>query len=63
MERKVVAAAVVAHHAEPHRGDREKFWRGSLISLCAECHDSDAQIIERGGQPKQVVPVEGWRAE
>jgi hypothetical protein len=60
MDRRVVTAATVAHHAQPHRGDREKFWRGELVSLCEECHNTDAQIIERGGEPKPMVGVDGW---
>jgi hypothetical protein len=28
--------------------------------LCKECHDSDAQAIEKGGQPKQTIGVDRW---
>ena len=61
--RGLVTAAEVAHHVEPHRGDRVKFWNGELVSLCKECHDSDAQRIERGGKPKQTIGADGWPIE
>jgi 5-methylcytosine-specific restriction protein A len=61
--RGVITAARVTHHLVPHHGDRQKFWYGELISLCKSCHDSDGQRIERGGEPKQTVPIEGWTEE
>jgi hypothetical protein len=62
-KRGKVTAAVVAHHAQPHHGDRHMFWTGTLISLCKLCHDSDAQRIEKGGTPRQTIGVDGWPIE
>lgn len=55
LERGVVTAATVCHHVVPHRGDKRAFWDGPFASLCASCHDSDVQAIEKGGEPK-VLP-------
>lgn len=43
-----IVAATVADHVEPHRGDPVKF-AGPLQSLCAHCHNSLKQQIEKGG--------------
>jgi 5-methylcytosine-specific restriction protein A len=40
------AAATVADHKEPHRGDWEKFIGGALQSLCHSCHSSVKQTEE-----------------
>jgi hypothetical protein len=58
--RGLYTLATIAHHLVPHRGDPVLFWSGELVSLCKECHDSDAQAIEKGGQPKQTIGVDGW---
>lgn len=42
-----VAAATVANHKVPHRGDWELFVRGELESLCKSCHDREVQAEER----------------
>ena len=43
-----VVPATVVHHTQPHRGDARVFWDRALWqSLCAPCHDSDAQSEER----------------
>lgn len=47
-----VTAATVADHIEPHRGDIAKFWRGELQSLCAHCHNSTKQAMEKSGRIK-----------
>ena len=44
-----VTAATVADHIEPHRGDSEQFWNGSLQSLCAPCHSGPKQVQDRTG--------------
>lgn len=43
-----VVPATVADHIVPHRGDPERF-EGPLQSLCAPCHSSRKQQIERTG--------------
>lgn len=43
-----VVPATVADHIEPHRGDPIKF-AGPLQSVCAACHNSIKQSIEKGG--------------
>ena len=51
-EHGLVTAATVAHHTTPHKGDRELFMSSPLESLCAQCHDSLYQSIERLGYDK-----------
>lgn len=46
--RGLVVVATVADHQVPHRGDPVLF-AGPLQSLCAECHNSLKQSIEKGG--------------
>ena len=60
LKRGSVAPATIAHHDEPHKGDLHKFFNGKLTSLCKQCHDSEAQSIERGGKPKQTIGTDGW---
>ena len=45
----VVTAATVADHIEPHKGDRQKFLHGALMSLCDPHHRSTKQQIEKKG--------------
>jgi 5-methylcytosine-specific restriction protein A len=59
-KRGLLVEATIAHHDEPHKGDLQKFWTGKLTSLCKPCHDIDAQIIERGGKPRQDTGADGW---
>jgi 5-methylcytosine-specific restriction endonuclease McrA len=47
-----VTAATVADHVTPHRGDLALFFGGELQSLCASCHSSAKQAIEKGGTLK-----------
>lgn len=42
-----IAAATVADHVEPHRGDPERFWNTPLQSLCGRHHNSVKQAEER----------------
>lgn len=51
--------ATVVHHVERHNGDEVKFFAGPFESLCAPCHDSDAQSAERTGYSKEIG-VDGW---
>lgn len=60
IDRGIVTPAKVADHIEPHKGDPDKFWNGELQSLCAPCHSSDKQRIERGGKPKVTTGGDGW---
>ncbi|NMZ77376.1 HNH endonuclease [Pseudomonas nitroreducens] len=46
---KVVAATVVDHKV-PHKGDQSLFWdRSNWQPLCAQCHSSTKQRIEKSG--------------
>lgn len=38
----------VVDHIEPHKGDRQKFWKGELMTLCHTCHSSVKQREENG---------------
>jgi 5-methylcytosine-specific restriction enzyme A len=58
-KRGVLTVATTVHHAERHEGDYEKFWNGRLVSLCAECHNIDAQRIERGGKGRPTIGLDG----
>lgn len=45
-----VAAATVADHIKPHRGDEDLFYdEKNLQSLCKHCHDSHKQQLEKSG--------------
>ncbi|EQA96840.1 hypothetical protein V475_20370 [Sphingobium baderi LL03] len=55
-----VTSATVCDHKEPHRGDEVKFWTGPFQSLCASCHNSDKQRIEKGGKPRPRIGPDGW---
>lgn len=52
--------ATVCDHVDPHRGDEVKFFSGPFQSLCADCHDTDKQRIERGGKARPVIGADGW---
>lgn len=61
--------ATVADHIEPHHGDLVKF-RGPLQSLCATCHSSRKQQLERSGFVRghdlagvPLDPGHPWRQE
>jgi hypothetical protein len=42
--------ATTADHIERHRGDPHLFMAGALQSLCAHCHSSVKQSLERGSR-------------
>ena len=44
-----VVPATVADHITPHNGDPELF-KGALQSLCATCHNSYKQELEKSGR-------------
>jgi 5-methylcytosine-specific restriction endonuclease McrA len=45
-----VSAATLVDHIEPHRGDKELFWRRSnWASCCKPCHDGPKQAVEHRG--------------
>lgn len=54
-----VIGATVVHHAEPHKGDRVKFFAGPFVSLCSTCHDGPAQSEERLGYSTEIG-ADGW---
>jgi len=47
-----------AHHAEPHRGDPDRFWSIPLLAVCTVCHKA-ATGRERGWTPRPRVDVRG----
>lgn len=49
MQRGLVVEAVVADHVQPHKGDWNQFWLGSLQSLCRRCHESGKKFEEGRG--------------
>jgi 5-methylcytosine-specific restriction protein A len=54
----------VADHIEPHKGDRQKFWKGELMTLCHTCHSSVKQREELGIKSrieKRDDPDSHWR--
>ena len=55
-----VTQASIAHHVVPHNGDLNLFYRGELVSLCKQCHDSDAQRLEKGGAVRPTIGLDGW---
>ena len=46
----VIVPATVVHHQMPHHGDWHLFVSGPFESLCAPCHDSEAQAEERAAR-------------
>lgn len=63
MRQGKVTPAIVAHHKLPHKGDATLFWTGELESLCAPCHDSEAQSQERTGKARVSIGEDGWPIE
>lgn len=56
-----VVEATVVHHRIAHRGDLRLFWSSdNLQSLCAPCHDGEAQHEERTGQAAIWTGLDGW---
>lgn len=63
LKRGDITPVDVVDHVEPHRGDMERFWNGSLQSLCHTCHSSVKQREEAGNVAsfdEHGEPVEGW---
>lgn len=58
-ENGVVAAANVADHIVPHRGDHNLFWFGELQSLCTSCHQGGKQQLENKGYVS-YIGGDGW---
>lgn len=52
-------AATIADHIHPHNGDWDAFILGELQSLCAPCHSSRKQAIEKRGYDSQI-DQDGW---
>jgi 5-methylcytosine-specific restriction endonuclease McrA len=56
-----VVPATVVHHRIPHRGDLRLFWSDdNLESLCAPCHDGEAQREEKTGKAAVWTGLDGW---
>lgn len=49
-----ITPATEVHHDQPHRGDWNKFIKGALVSLCALCHNREAQRIETTGYSNEI---------
>lgn len=57
----LVTPATVVDHIRPHRGNYDLFWdQDNWQALCKRHHDSDKQVIERGGKPRMQIGSEGW---
>lgn len=62
--------ATVVDHITPHRGDMGLFWdKGNWQALCAACHDSAKQRLERSGtvagcdlDGNPIDPASPWAA-
>jgi 5-methylcytosine-specific restriction protein A len=63
MCRPRITPATVCDHEKAHRGDEAQFWAGPFQSLCATCHNSDKQRIEKGGKAKVRIGNDGWPEE
>lgn len=56
-----VEPATVVNHRKAHKGDEQLFWDpANYQSLCKRHHDSDAQIIDKGGQARPAIGEDGW---
>ena len=42
-----IAPATVTDHDLPHEGDPDLFWNNTFTALCATCHNSTKQRMER----------------
>jgi 5-methylcytosine-specific restriction protein A len=49
-----IAPATVVDHVVPHQGDINKFWLGSLQSLCLDHHNKTKQQIEQRGYASDI---------
>lgn len=55
--------AKICDHVEPHRGDMNRFWYGNLQGLCATCHNSTKQALEKSGRSMVRIGEDGWPIE
>ncbi len=59
-----VAEAHVVDHIAPHRGDMKLFWDSkNWQSLCANCHNSYKQRLEKSGRASLGCTPEGYPIE
>lgn len=59
-----ITIATVCHHEDKDsKADPATFFEGPFVSLCAPCHDGDAQSLERDGKVKPIIGVDGWPIE
>jgi 5-methylcytosine-specific restriction endonuclease McrA len=54
------SSQLICDHVIPHRGDPTLFWQGELQTLCATCHSSTKQALERTGKTKHTTGQDGW---
>jgi 5-methylcytosine-specific restriction protein A len=50
----VIEPACIVDHAEPHRGDQNRYWFGALQSLCVAHHNRSKQQIEVRGFSNEI---------
>lgn len=53
-----ILPATVCHHVDP-ASKQDAFFDGPFLSLCAPCHDSEAQKIEKIGYSTSIGE-DGW---
>ena len=54
LQKGLVVSAVIADHVQPHRGDWNQFWLGTLQSLCRNCHESGKKFEENRGYRSDI---------
>jgi hypothetical protein len=59
LERGIITPATIADHVEPHKGDINAFWCGTLQSLCLTCHNRTKRQIEVMGY-RPDIGLDGW---
>lgn len=62
-EKGIAVPATVVDHIVPHKGDKAKFYdTKNWQSLCAPCHDSFKQALERNAHLPRIG-FDGWPIE
>jgi len=46
-------------HVDP-KSKATDFWAGPFQTLCAHCHNSDAQMAEKSGRIRKKIGLDGW---
>jgi hypothetical protein len=60
LQRGVLSPATVADHVQAHGGNLNAFLLGELQSLCARCHSSYKQRVDRGFRERPIIGEDGW---